>query len=112
LDTAKADFVSEQVSDIEILATIRNIYRWPNTGRPGPKGYILDLYSAVSMTAVLQSAKTVPGIYNIALSTVYLAKFSYTVKMVLAEKKEFQFKDILPLQFIGLESLPRQVIYV
>ena len=32
--------------------------------------------------------------------------------MALAEEKEFHFKDILPSQFVGLESLPRRVIHV
>ena len=41
LDAANADFVSERVSDAETVATIRNVYRWPNT--PGSKGYILLL---------------------------------------------------------------------
>jgi threonine synthase len=64
------------------------------------------------MTAALRSAKTVPGIHNIALSTAHPAKFGHAVEMALAEEKEFQFKDILPSQFHGLESLPRRVIHV
>jgi threonine synthase len=64
LGAAKADFASERVSDAEKLATIRDVYRWPNTGSPGPKDYVLDPHSAVSMTATLRSAKTAPGIHN------------------------------------------------
>lgn len=103
LDAAKADFVSEWVSDAEILATIRDVYRWPNTGSPGLKGYVLDPHSAVNMTTALRSAKTAPA---------HLAKFNHAVEMALAEEKEFQSKDILPSQFLGLESLPRRVIHV
>ena len=112
LDAAKADFASERVSDAETLATIRNVYQWPNTGSPGPKGYVLDPHSAVSMTAALRSAKTAPGIHNVALSTAHPAKFDHAVEMALAEEKEFQFKDILASQFLGLESLSRRVIHV
>jgi threonine synthase len=112
LDAAKADFASERVSDAETLATIRDVYRWPNTGDPGRKGYVLDPHSAVSMTAALRSAKAVPGIHNIALSTAHPAKFSHAVELALAEEKEFQFKDILPSEFLGLESLPRRIIHL
>lgn len=112
LAAAKADFASERVSDAETLATIRDVYRWPSTGSPGLKGYVLDPHSAVSMTAALRSAKAVPGIHNLALSTAHPAKFSHAVEMALAEEKDFQFNDILPSQFVGLESLPRRVIHV
>lgn len=107
LDTAKTDFTSERVSDAETLVTIRDVYRWP-----GPKGYVLDPHSAISMTAALRSVKTAPGIHNVALSTAHPAKFSNAVEMALAEEKDFQFKDILPSQLLGLESLPRRVIRV
>ena len=112
LDAAKADFASERVSDAETLVTIRDVYRWPNTGSPGPKGYVLDPHSAIGVTAALRSAKASPDIHNVAFSTAHPAKFSNAVEMALAEEKEFQFKDILPSQLLGLESLPRRVIYV
>ena len=112
LDAAKADFASEQVSDAETLTTIRDVYRWPNTGSPGPKGYVLDPHSAVSVTATLRSAKTAPGIHNVALSTAHPAKSGHAVEMALAEEKEFQFEDIPSSQFLGLGSLPRRVIHV
>lgn len=104
LDAAKADFAS---AGFACGDTIRDVYRWPNTGSPGPKGYVLDPHSAVSMTIALRSAKTAPGIHNVALSTAHPAKFGHAVETALAEEKEFQFKDILPSQFLGLESLPR-----
>ena len=110
LDAAKADFTSERVSDTETVATIRDVYRWPNT--PGSKGYVIDPHSAISMTATLRSAKAVLGVHNVALSTAHTAKFSHAVEMALAEEKGFQFKDILPSQFIGLEDLPRRLVYV
>ena len=100
LDAAKADFALERVSDAETLATIRDVYQWPNTGSPGPKGYVLDPHSAVSMTVALRSAKTAPGIHNVALSTAHPAKFGHAVEMALAEEKEFQFKDFYPRNFL------------
>ena len=54
-----------------------------------PKGYALDPHFAVSMTTALRSAKTAPGIHNVALSTAHLAKFNHDVEMALAEEKEF-----------------------
>lgn len=110
LDAAKADFASERVSDAETIATIRDVYKWPNT--PGSKGYIIDPHSAISVTAALRSAKAAPGVDNVALSTAHPAKFSHAVEMALEKEKGFQFKDVLPSQFVGLEDLPRRLMHV
>ncbi len=107
LDAANADFTSERVSDAETVATIHDIYGWFNT--PGSKGYILDPHSAIGMTAALRSAKAATGIHIVALSTAHPAKFSHAVKLALVEEKEFQFNDILPSQFVGMEDLPRRL---
>ncbi|KAF2238399.1 tryptophan synthase beta subunit-like PLP-dependent enzyme [Viridothelium virens] len=109
LDAATVDFASERVSDEETLAAISDVYRWPNT--PGSKGYILDPHSAIGVTAALRSAKATPGVHNVALSTAHPAKFSHAVELALKEEKEFQFKDILPPQFVGLEDLPRRITH-
>lgn len=110
LDAAKKDFTSERVSDAEMVATIREVYKWPNTRDP-KKGYLLDLNSAI-MTAALRSVEAAPGVHNVALATAHPAKFSNAVEMALKEEKAFRFKDVLPEQFIGLEDLPRRVIHV
>ena len=110
LDAAKADFASERVSDAETVATIRDVYRWPNT--PGSKGYILDPHSAIGVAAALRSAKAAPGVHNVALSTAHPAKFSNAVEMALRDEKGFQFKDVLPSEFVGLEDLPRRITNV
>ncbi|RDL33842.1 Tryptophan synthase beta subunit-like PLP-dependent enzyme [Venustampulla echinocandica] len=110
LDAAKADFASERVSDAETAATIRDVYRWPST--PGSKGYILDPHSAISVTAALRSAKETPGVDNVALSTAHPAKFSHAVEMALEKEEGFQFKDVLPLEFVGLEDLPKRLTHV
>ena len=109
LEAARKDFATERVSDAETLDTIRNVYRWPNNSS---KGYILDPHSAIVVTAALRSAKAAPGVHNVALSTAHPAKFSHAVEMALVNEKGFQFKDILPPQFIGLEYLPRRQICI
>lgn len=111
LDAAKKDFTSERVSDAEMVATIRKVYRWPNTRDP-KKGYLLDPHSAIGVTAALRSVEAAPGVHNVALATAHPAKFSNAVEMALKEEKAFRFKDVLPEQFIGLEDLPRRVIHV
>ncbi|KAH8801767.1 tryptophan synthase beta subunit-like PLP-dependent enzyme [Xylogone sp. PMI_703] len=110
LDAAKADFASERVSDAETVATIRDVYKWPNT--PGSKGYILDPHSAISVTAALRATQKSPGVYNVALSTAHPAKFSHAVDMALEKEEGFQFNDILPQQFVELNDLPRRLMHV
>ncbi|KAG8531698.1 uncharacterized protein KY384_003330 [Bacidia gigantensis] len=110
LDAAKKDFASERISDQETLTSIRDVYSWPNT--PGLKGYVLDPHSAIGVTAALRSAKASPGVHNVALATAHPAKFSSAVELALKDANDFEFKDILPPQFVGLEELPRRVIYV
>ncbi len=109
LEAARKDFASERVSDAETVGTVRNVYRWPNNSS---KGYILDPHSAIGVTAALRSAKAAPGVHNVALSTAHPAKFSHAVELALVNEKGFQFKDILPPQFIGLEYLPRRHMYI
>ena len=110
LEADKADFASERVSDNETIATIRDVYRWPNT--PGSKGYILDPHSAIGVFAALRSAEAAPGVHNVALATAHPAKFSSAVEMALADVDGFHFGDVLPPQFVGLEDLPRRVMRV
>ncbi|KAI4141989.1 MAG: hypothetical protein L6R39_005124, partial [Caloplaca ligustica] len=110
LDAAKADFASERVSDAETVATIRDVYRWPNT--PSSKGYILDPHSAIGVTAALRSAKAAPSVHNVTLATAHPAKFSSAVEMALKEEDGFRFEDVLPSDFIGLEDLPRRLVHV
>lgn len=111
LEAAKADFCSERVSDPETLVTIRDVYRWPKT--PGSKGYILDPHSAIGVTAALRSAQAAPGVdHHVALATAHPAKFSHAVELALEKEPGFQFKDVLPSEFIGLEDLPRRTLHV
>ena len=110
LEAARHDFASERVSDPETLATIRTVYNWPVPNHP--KGYILDPHSAIGVAAALRSAKAAPGVHNVALATAHPAKFSGAVELALQGEAGFQFGDILPVQFAGLDKLPRRVIRV
>jgi len=110
LGAAREDFASERISDDETLRTICDVYKWPNT--PGSKGYILDPHSAIGVTAALRQEKVEPGVHNVALATAHPAKFSNAVEKALKEEEGFQFKDVLPSQFVGLEDLPRRVMDV
>ena len=109
LELARKHFASERVSDEETVTTIREVYKWPTNGS---KGYILDPHSAVGVAAALRLSKPPPGGCDVALSTAHPAKFSRAVDMALANEEGFQFRDILPPQFIGLEDLPRRQIRI
>ncbi|KAL8933072.1 MAG: hypothetical protein Q9211_005980 [Gyalolechia sp. 1 TL-2023] len=104
LDSAKADFASERVSDPETLSTIQDIYR--------KGGYILDPHSAIGVTAAFRSAEAAPGVHNVALATAHPAKFSNAVGLALQDEQGFHFRYILPEQFVGLEALPKRIRYV
>jgi threonine synthase len=112
LDAVRAEFSSERVSDVETLATIRDVYQWPYADNSGSNHYVLDPHSAVGVAAALRSAEAAPGIHYVALSTAHPAKFSRAVEMALAEEKAFQFNDILPPQLSRLDRLPRRAIRV
>ena len=99
LNAVRADFAAERISDAETIATIRDVYRWP-------EGYILDPHSAIAVAAALRS---IDGDSQVALATAHPAKFAKAVETALAAEKGFQFRDILPTQFVGLEERPRRV---
>ena len=120
LEAAKIDFESERVSDTETLAFIKSTYeaKTPAAASGNSKGtagtvshggYILDPHSAIGVAAAHRSLeKTKGGISHIALATAHPAKFSRAVEEALKGEKEFEFKDLLPEQFRGLEELPRR----
>lgn len=99
LDAVRVDFAAERVSDTETIATIREVHRWP-------EGYILDPHSAIAVQAALRSTENT---YQVALATAHPAKFAKAVEMALIEEKGFNFKDILPPQFVGLEEKPKRI---
>ncbi|KAI4240358.1 MAG: hypothetical protein L6R40_005184 [Gallowayella cf. fulva] len=120
LEAAKADFESERVSDNETLATIRSIYLSQSPAAKTSKGtkgtasnggYVLDPHSAIGVAAAQRSINRAPPpeTHHIALATAHPAKFSNAVEMALKEEPGFQFTDVLPEQFIGLDGLPKRV---
>lgn len=111
LDAARKDFTSERVSDDETIATIQNVYQWP-VGTTSSKPYVIDPHSAIGVTAALRSKKAAPEAYHVTLATAHPAKFSSAVDLALSKKEKFQFKNILPDAFIGIEELPRRVTHL
>ncbi|QDS72680.1 hypothetical protein FKW77_003029 [Venturia effusa] len=104
LDAAKRDFESERVSDEQTIDTIRDVYGWEN------KSYILDPHSAIGIAAVLRSIERAsPKTQHVALATAHPAKFSNAVELALSKQSGFDFKSVLPKEFVGLEDLPRRV---
>ncbi|KAL8770201.1 MAG: hypothetical protein Q9209_004043 [Squamulea sp. 1 TL-2023] len=120
LEAARFDFESERVSDRETVSTIQSIYSAPcpaatssnaTRGTASNGGYILDPHSAVGVAAARRSINRVSPskTHHIALATAHPAKFSNAVEMALKEEPGFEFKNVLPEQFIGLDELPRRV---
>jgi threonine synthase len=110
LDAARVDFRSDRVSDEETLATIAELYQ--STRGSDSKGYVLDPHSAISVKAALRSVQANPDVANIALSTAHPAKFSEAVELALKNERSFQFKDIFPEEFQGLEKLEKRFVRV
>lgn len=103
LKNAKRDFESERVTDKETLETIKTTYRKID--------YVLDPHSAVGIAATQRSAGRTDGnLPHISLSTAHPAKFSGAVEMALKEEQGFDFtKQVLPKEFVGLESKEKRV---
>ncbi|KAK2742712.1 threonine synthase [Myotisia sp. PD_48] len=119
LAVAQHDLESERISDEQTIETIRTVYS--SCFPPGPfssgtrgqtGGYILDPHSAVGVAASLRSISTHPDSYHISLSTAHPAKFADAVDTALKNQTGYSFENVLPPEFIGLESKERRVISV
>ena len=121
LEAAKMDFESERVSNKQTIAMIKQQYtaQTPagredaSTGTAGATNhgkYILDPHSAIGVAAALRSIERAPppGTTHVALATAHPAKFSTAVGKALEDEKDFQFRDLLPEQFVGLEELEKR----
>lgn len=119
LEAAKVDFESERVSDKETLASIKSTYKAKTqtvtmgtskgtVGTTSHGGYILDPHSAIGVAAASRSLERAKGTQHISLATAHPAKFSNAVEEALKGEVEFNFQDLLPEQFRGLEDLPRR----
>ena len=113
LKLAQESFSSTRVTDPQTLATIKTFYS-PPSSVPGLESYILDPHSAVGVAASLRSMTEEdgmpPGVHTVSLATAHPAKFAGAVKLALEDVAGFDYeKDILPPEFVGLESKERRV---
>ena len=112
IEGAKADFESERVSNDETISTIRSTYTscFPSNLGPGSAkssktgGYILDPHSAIGVAASLRSTQRNPSIAHISLSTAHPAKFAEAVDLALRNENGYDFNEVLPQEFVGLEQ--------
>lgn len=112
LNAAMTEFESERVSNDETIATIRNIYTtcFPANLTAGTAkssktgGYILDPHTAVGVAASRRSIQRNPGASHISLSTAHPAKFASAVDLALRAESGYDFIEILPQEFVGLEQ--------
>ncbi|MCJ1248947.1 threonine synthase [Trapelia coarctata] len=123
LAAAQVDFESERVSDSETVETIKAFYTKPhaitngapistNASSPSSTRYILDPHSAIGVAASLRSITRAPpsGTHHISLATAHPAKFASAVQLALGAEQGFDFeKEVLPQEFLGLESRERRV---
>ena len=115
LKSAKRDFESERVSDVQTIETIKRFYSKPatngNTNGTQKGGYILDPHSAIGVAASLRSInRTSPAdTHHISLSTAHPAKFANAVDLALKDEPGFSFDTILPQEFVGLEQKEKRV---
>ena len=71
--------------------------------------YVLDPHTAVGIAAAWRSLEHNPGVYHVALATAHPAKFAAAVDLALGAEKGFQFEDVMPGEFSGLEKRERRV---
>lgn len=117
IEAAKTEFESERVSNDETIAQIRSTYNssFPSNLTPGSAtssktgGYILDPHSAVGVAASLRSIQRNPGTKHISLSTAHPAKFASAVDLALRAEDGYDFTEVLPQEFIGLEQRESRV---
>lgn len=117
LEAAKAEFESERISNDETITQIRSTYNssFPPNLTPGSAtssktgGYILDPHSAVGVAASLRSIQRNPNIQHISLSTAHPAKFASSVDLALRAEDGYDFNEVLPQEFIGLEQRESRV---
>ena len=116
LAAAQESFLSTRVSDPQTLATIKTFFS-PPSSVPGFESYVLDPHTAVGVAASLRSMAGGDGMppttHTVSLATAHPAKFAGAVDLALKDVEGFDFeKDILPIEFIGLESKTKRLMIV
>ena len=110
LDEAREVFATYRVSDQETGACIRACYRGDAIAE---KGYVLDPHSAIGVAASLREIESGgKETHVMGLATAHPAKFANAVEMALKKESGFDFKDVLPEQFVGLDTKERKVLKV
>ena len=111
LDAAREIFSTYRISDQETIDTIRECYRGNIISKAG---YVLDPHSAIGVAASLKEIKSEPNSTAavISLATAHPAKFANAVELALQDEKDFDFRSVLPEQFVGLDEKERKVITV
>ncbi|KAI9376261.1 tryptophan synthase beta subunit-like PLP-dependent enzyme [Aspergillus egyptiacus] len=117
IEAAKAEFESERVSNDETITQIRSTYNscFPSNISDGSAkssktgGYILDPHSAVGVAASLRSIQRNPDVKHISLSTAHPAKFASSVELALSGQDGYDFSEVLPQEFVGLEQRESRV---
>ena len=113
LDLAREIFSTYRVSNAETVDAIRDAYTGTSISR---KGYVLDPHSAIGVAASLRDIsspehKEEGSVPVISLATAHPAKFAGAVELAL-KGEEFDFKSVLPKEFVGLDELEKQVIRI
>ncbi|KAJ5510449.1 Tryptophan synthase beta subunit-like PLP-dependent enzymes superfamily [Penicillium expansum] len=72
-------------------------------------GYILDPHTAVGVAATRRSLARNPDATHISLSTAHPAKFASAVDLALRSEDGYDFTEILPQEFVGLEQRESRV---
>ena len=110
LDEARELFATHRVSDAETGECIKACYRGEAIAG---KGYVLDPHSAIGVAASLREIeKGGRGMQVVSLATAHPAKFANAVEMALQGESGYDFRDVLPEQFVGLDSRERKVLKV
>lgn len=112
VDRAREIFGSYRVSNTETLDAIRDCYRGKAISK---KGYVLDPHSAIGVAASLREISAAGSSSDnpvVSLATAHPAKFAGAVELALKEERDFDFKNILPKEFIGLNEKERKVLKV
>lgn len=111
LDKAREIFRTHRVSNAETLETIRGSYQGQLISK---NKYVLDPHSAIGVAASLREITSTgaTGVPTISLATAHPAKFAGAVELALQEEKDFDFKTVLPEEFVGLDDQERRVLKV
>lgn len=112
LAKARELFSSYRVSNQETVNMIKSAYKGEAIEA---KGYVLDPHSAIGVHAALEEmkkSKLQEGETIVSLATAHPAKFAGAVELALQEESGFNFADVLPEEFKGMDGLEKRLVRV